>query len=94
MIGGFQEQAVEDHHINLIHQLKPSFETKLGSSHASYNINKVFTQVVAGTYLHFHLTSDNGTKVSVLVFEPLPHTGNPAVVERVFEGHTQATNPN
>ena len=83
MIGGFSEQTVEDHHRNMINGLKANFETQLGGSNASFHVDKVFTQVVAGTYYHFHLTSDNGKQLSVLVFEPLPHTQQPATVERV-----------
>ena len=94
MIGGFSEQTVEDHHRNMINGLKASFETQLGASHTSYHVDKVFTQVVAGTYYHFHLTADNGSQLSVLVFEPLLHTQQPATVERVEQGHTQARNPN
>jgi len=78
----------------LIHTLKPTFEAKLGATHSAWTINCVHTQVVAGTYIHFHLTGDNGAKVSVLVFEPLPHTQQPATVEKVEEGHTEASNPN
>lgn len=94
MIGGFSEQPVEEQHINMINGLKGSFEAQLGASHASYHVDKVFIQVVAGTYYHFHLTADNGAQISVLVFEPLPHTQQPATVEKVEQGHTQARNPN
>jgi hypothetical protein len=94
MIGGFSEQTVEDHHRNTINGLKASIESQLGASHTSYHVDRVFTQVVAGTYLHFHLTADNGSQLSVLVFEPLPHTQQPATVERVEQGHTEARNPN
>ncbi len=94
MPGGFSEQTVEDHHRNLVQQTQQSFESQLGASNTSYNIDKVFSQVVAGTYYHFHLTSNNGQQVSVLVFEPLPHTNEPAKVERVEQGHTEARNPN
>lgn len=74
MIGGFSEQTVEDHHRNLLATVRPAVETKLGAAHANWTIDRVFSQVVAGTYYHFHLTGDNGAQVSVLVFEPLPHT--------------------
>ena len=94
MIGGFSETQVDDHHRDLINTLKPTFEGQLGATHANWHIDAVFTQVVAGTYVHFHLTGDNGAQVSVLVFEPLPHTNTPATVERVEQGHTPARNPN
>jgi hypothetical protein len=94
MIGGFSQQEVDDHHRELVHTLKPSFEGQLGATHSNWHIDAVFSQIVAGTYVHFHLTGDNGSQISVLVFEPLPHTGNPATVERVEHGHTQARNPN
>jgi len=94
MIGGFSQQNVEDHHRDLINTLKPSFESKLGATHSNWTIDAVFSQVVAGTYVHVHLTGDNGAQVSVLVFEPLPHTNQPATVELVENGHTEARNPN
>jgi hypothetical protein len=78
----------------MINQLKGHINTKLGSSHNSFKINKVFTQIVAGTYYHFHLTADNGDKLSVLVFQPLPHTNEQTRVEYVQKGHTEAKNPN
>jgi hypothetical protein len=94
MIGGFSQQNVEDHHRNMISTLKPSFEAKLGATHSNWVVHAVFTQVVAGTYIHFHLIGENDTKISVLVFEPLPHTNQPATVELVENGHTEARNPN
>jgi hypothetical protein len=88
MMGGFSQVDIEDDHRNMISTLKPSFEGKLGATHSNWHINSVFSQVVAGTYIHFHLTGDNDTKISVLVFVPLPHTGQPATVELVENGHT------
>jgi hypothetical protein len=78
----------------MVNQLKGSINSKLNSNHNSFTVNKVFTQVVAGAYYHFHLTSDNGEKLSALIFEPLPHTNEQPKVESVEKGHTQARNPN
>ncbi len=63
-----------------MNQMKGNINSKLGANHNSFAVDKVFTQVVAGTYYHFHLTADNGDKVSALVFEPLPHTNEQARV--------------
>ncbi len=78
----------------MVSQLKGHINSKLGASHDNFTIDKVFAQVVAGTYYHFHLTADNGDKLSALVFQPLPHTNEAARVESVEKGHTQARNPN
>ena len=74
--------------------MKDHINSKLGTSHSSFNIDKVFTQIVAGIYYHFHLTADNGDKLSALVFKPLPHTNEAPKLESVHPGHTEARNPN
>jgi len=94
MCGGFNDRDIEDSHRNLIHHHKADIEAKLGATHSAWTINRVQSQVVAGTYTHFHLTGDNGTQISVLVFEPLPHTNAPSEVVIVEQGHTDARNPN
>ncbi len=68
--------------------MKGHINTKLGTNHNTLNIDKVFTQVVAGTYYHFHLTADNGDKLSALVFQPLPHSNEAPKLESVEKGHT------
>ena len=78
----------------MLNSLKGQINSKLGATHNEYHIDKVFTQIVAGTYYHYHLTADNGDKLSVLIFEPLPHTNDQARVESVAHGHTEARNPN
>ena len=79
---------MNDDHRDMINQLKGNISSKINANHNSFTVNKVFTQIVAGTYYHFHLTADNGEKLSALVFKPLPHTNEQAKVESVEKGHT------
>lgn len=84
MPGGFHEQEkIDDDHRSLVAELMGDINNKLGANHANFHINKVFSQVVAGMYYHFHLTGDNDEKLSALIFRPLPHTNEGPRVERV-----------
>jgi hypothetical protein len=63
----------------------------LGVEHASYEIEKVWRQVVAGTNNYFHLKSDNGKEYSVIIFVPLPHTQAPPEISFAEAGFSEAS---
>lgn len=90
MIGGFHETAVTDDHRNLVNTHLGAINGQLGANHGAYNVEKAFTQVVAGQYIHLHLTA-GGQQVSALFFQPLGD--GQATLEKVEQGHTQARNP-
>ena len=71
MIGGFGQQEVTEDHINIINTNTAAINTKLGINAASFTINQVSSQVVAGVNYHFHLTADNAEKYTVRIFVPL-----------------------
>lgn len=91
MIGGFHETAVTDDHRDLVSQHLAAINGQLGANHGAYTVEKAFTQVVAGQYIHLHLTA-GGQQVSALFFQPLGNA--PATLEKVEQGHTEARNPN
>ncbi|EGR30081.1 hypothetical protein IMG5_142740, partial [Ichthyophthirius multifiliis] len=80
MCGGHQDKEITQgdkdlvqHHLNDINQL-------LGKSYTGLQVNSVQQQVVAGTNYTFVLTTNEGNKIEVRVFKPLPHTNQPTSV--------------
>ena len=73
MMGGFSQQQVDQEHRDLIHGQTASINTKLGTSHAAFSVDHVWTQVVAGTNYFFHLSAGDH-HYSVCIYQPLPHT--------------------
>lgn len=92
--GGHHETAVTQDIKDLVNNNKAAINSKLGSHATSYTVNKVWSQVVAGTMYFLHLTDDKGEKVSASIYVPLPHTNAPAEVKKAEKGHNQAKNPN
>ncbi len=90
MIGGFGAVEITEEHRNLIKAQKANISAKLGIEPTEFEIIKVHTQVVAGTNYFFHLKCGSGKEWSVLLFEPLPHTGNPVTITIAEAGHTAA----
>lgn len=62
---------------------------KLGAHYTSFTVDKVHSQVVAGTNYFFHLTANDGAKVSATIFVPLPHTNEPAQVTDAHQDHVE-----
>jgi hypothetical protein len=60
-----------------MNKYKPEINSKLKTSYKSFKINKVYRQIVAGEFYHFHLTSDSNQKLSVAIFMPLEHPDEP-----------------
>ena len=88
MIGGFQDKGISEEAraawASVVAGLDANANWTAGQT---WEINAVQTQVVAGTNYFYHVTSNGGHKKSVKVFVPLPHTGSPAEVSGVADGH-------
>jgi len=62
-------------------------------SFSSLQVDNVWSQVVAGNNYFYHLTANDGTKITACIFEPLPHTNQPPQLSLVEIGHTHVRNP-
>lgn len=92
MIGGFHQSEVNADTQAVWDSVQGSLEHHANWVQGqTWTIDSVSSQVVAGTNYWFHVTSNHGVKKSVRVFVPLPHTGAPAEVGTVVDGHTEAT---
>ena len=60
MIGGPAQQEVTQDHRDIVNSNVAGINGKTGVNAASWTINSVESQVVAGVNYFFHLTSDNG----------------------------------
>lgn len=85
--------------VDISHEAKTAWENAQASlehhenwakGQASWTIDSVQTQVVAGKNYWYHVTSDEGIKKSVLVHVPL-EAGAQVEVKAVVDGHTDAT---
>ena len=93
MVGGYQAREAGEcaDAIKLVEETHFAAANAKGNCNAtSWKVVKVWSQVVAGTNWWFHVEDNNGQKWSVCVFEPLPHTGNPAEISSVHNGHVDA----
>ena len=85
---GHAEISAED--TARVNGLVAQINAKLGGDHhyTSFTIQAHATQVVAGTNHFYHVTGEpNGHGHTITIYEPLPHTGLPAEVSEVSEGH-------
>ncbi len=95
MVGGFTHQEeITQEQKDLVASHLAQINAKHNSHATSFHVDAVFTQVVAGTNYFFHLTANDGSKLSVSVFVPLPHTNAPSELNIVEAGHTEARNHN
>lgn len=92
MLGGFHEANVTDKHRDLVNSHIGAINNAIGANHAAYNVDKAWSQVVAGTNIFLHLSAGED-QVSVLFFIPLPHTQSAPSLNLVEKGHTQARRP-
>lgn len=94
MLGGFHDAEVTAEHTNLATSQLANINAKLGKHFTSVTVDSVKTQVVAGTNYFFHLTTNDGHKISATVFVPLPHTNEAASVTDAHEDHVDAHHHN
>lgn len=72
----------------LVNGLTAAINAQSGTNHESYTVVAASSQVVAGTNHFYHVNGNPGnTPLTITVFEPLPHTGEPAQVSQVTPGH-------
>lgn len=86
MLGAPQECAVAAEDTARVNELTAAINAKFGTNHQAFTVVKCSHQVVAGTNHFYHLTAD-GHSYTITVFEPLPHTGQPAHVSEGTAGH-------
>ena len=86
MIGGYQEAELTADLTNLATQHKAAICEKVGIEVVDLTVEKVESQVVAGTNYRFYLAAGD-KKLTAIVHQPLPHTNEPSVVSEAFLGH-------
>ena len=74
--GHSNERAPSEDEVAIANGHKADAEASLGGECTQWDVVGVQTQVVAGTNFTFNIDTNHG-KVSMRVFRPLPHTGNP-----------------
>lgn len=94
MPGQLQHADVSADDQELVNSLGATLHASGAEAGATFTVNAVWNQVVAGTIKFYHLTSSTGGAFSTAIFIPLPHTGEPAQVLLFEAGHTEARNPN
>lgn len=87
--GGYHSVEVTQEAKDLVAHNVAGINAKLGAHHTSFTVDNVSSQVVAGTNYFFHLTADNGAKVSATIYVPLPHTNSPAEVTDAHDDHVE-----
>jgi hypothetical protein len=76
-----------------VNGLTAAINAQSGTNHESYTVVAASTQVVAGTNYFYHLNGNPGNSpLTVTIYEPLPHTGEPAQVSQVSVGHNALQN--
>ena len=92
MIGGFHPTEVDQHIRDLVNHHSHAIAVKAGhhgTQHHDHNyeVEKAWVQVVAGKNYFIWIKGSHHTKLSVTFYVPLPHTGLPAELADVHEGH-------
>lgn len=90
MLGGFQNADVTEQHRTLATSQLANINAKLGKHYTSVTVDSVKSQIVAGTNYFFHLTTNDGHKISVTVHVPLEHTNEAPTVTDAHEDHVDA----
>lgn len=76
-----------------VNGLTAAINAQAGTNHESFTVIAASTQVVAGTNHFYHLECHPGhSHLTVTIYEPLPHTGEPAQVSQVTVGHNALQN--
>ncbi|EWS72466.1 cystatin domain protein (macronuclear) [Tetrahymena thermophila SB210] len=77
LCGGFQGKEITQKQHDLANHHLQDVNNLLGKSFTSLNVTKYSSQIVAGTNHLLEAEANDGTKLSLKVFEPLPHTNSP-----------------
>jgi cystatin-A/B len=89
--GGHTDNEVSQKVKDLVNGNIAGINSALGKNYTSFHVDKVWTQVVAGTNYTVHLTANDNSKVTVRLYEPLPHTNQPVQVSKAVDGHVDAS---
>ncbi|CAD8097107.1 unnamed protein product [Paramecium primaurelia] len=79
-MGGWAVVEVEERHHQVLGVVHHGINQHLGSNHQTFTIIEVRHQIVAGTNYQFIVETEDHKRIQVKVFEPLPHTNQPAHV--------------
>lgn len=72
----------------LVNGLTAAINAKQNANFDSYTVVQASSQVVAGTNHFYHVNANPGNAPFTLtIYEPLPHTGQPAELSEVTAGH-------
>lgn len=89
MCGGFTgNNPITDDLKQLANKLRPKVEQALGKTYSVYEPVSFKSQVVAGTNYKIKVKVDGEKYVHMVVFVPLPHTGNEPNLSSQTEGHS------
>ncbi|KAL4440791.1 hypothetical protein ABPG74_013772 [Tetrahymena malaccensis] len=77
LCGGFHGKEVTQQQHDLANHHLQDVNNLLGKSFTSLTVTAYSSQVVAGTNHLLEAQANDGTKVSLKVFEPLPYTNQP-----------------
>jgi len=84
MCGGFtpDSKEPEERHQFLANSVRAAVETKQNTKFEMFELVSYHSQVVAGTNYAMKIQVSEAVDgfIHIKVFEPLPHTGNPAVL--------------
>lgn len=79
MCGGFAaDKPVTPEIQQLLDNLKSQVQSHMNASFGTFKALSYQSQVVAGTNYRIKVEVDDGKTLEVVIFQPLPYTGNPA----------------
>lgn len=88
--GGHGDATVDAEVSTLYSSSLAKINAKLGKHWTSVHVDKVWSQVVAGTNYTAHVTGSDGAKATVRIYVPLPHTHEEPSVSAFADGHVDA----
>lgn len=90
MLGGWTESnQLSQEQYQLITSLQPQIEATSGKEFKNgFHPVQIRQQVVAGMNYWVKIQVGESEYIHVKIFVPLPHTGAPAEIKEVTEGHT------
>ncbi|VDH95985.1 cystatin-B-like [Mytilus edulis] len=90
MCGGLGNIVDADDDVKvLVEQLTGAVNEKTGKNYGKLAALKYGTQVVAGTNYFVKVKSDDGSILHLRIYQPLPHTNQPAELHSVQENKSE-----
>ena len=87
MLGGHTEDKTDAEGLAQCAAFQGIVEAKAGSTFATFEVKRYTTQVVSGTNYTFEVHVGEEKHIAVRVYEPLPHTNDPAQVSEFKVDH-------